>query len=87
MEDVGILYGHWPILQQIVIVYANLVHFMAIWYTCPHFGMLHRDKPGNPAADSQMSHRRVLFFENYLQSQADLFETLMNVLETSLEIE
>jgi hypothetical protein len=28
--------------------YGHLVHFVVIWYIFPRFGMLYRDKPGNP---------------------------------------
>jgi hypothetical protein len=31
-----------------VLLRKMLVHFMAIWYIFPHFGMLYQEKSGNP---------------------------------------
>jgi hypothetical protein len=36
----GIFYGH--------LVVPILVQFLVIWYIFPRFGMLHREKSGNP---------------------------------------
>jgi hypothetical protein len=38
MEVVGIFYGH-------------LVYFMVIWYIFPCFGMLYKEKSGNPGTE------------------------------------
>jgi hypothetical protein len=59
MEMAGIFYGHlvyftsnWYILRPIGIFYVQLVYFMDIlfilWYIFHHFGMLYREKSGNP---------------------------------------
>jgi hypothetical protein len=31
------------------IFYGHLIHFVAIWYSIPRFGMLYQEKSGNPA--------------------------------------
>jgi hypothetical protein len=52
MEDVGIL-GPFclHILRPKGIFYGRLVHFKVIWYIFPRFGMLYREKSGNPGAN------------------------------------
>jgi hypothetical protein len=40
----------WPFcLFYCKMVIGNLVHFVVIWYIFPRFGMLHRERSGNPA--------------------------------------
>jgi hypothetical protein len=40
----------WSILRPIGIFYGHLVHFVVIWYRYfSRFGMLYREKSGNPA--------------------------------------
>jgi hypothetical protein len=48
MEDVGIFCGHLDFLRPFGILRCNLVYFMVIWYIFHPFGMLHREKSGNP---------------------------------------
>jgi hypothetical protein len=38
----------WYILQPIIIFYGHLVHLMVVWYIFSRFGMLYREKSGNP---------------------------------------
>jgi hypothetical protein len=33
------------------VFYGHLVHFVVIWYIFTRFGMLHREKSGNPVSD------------------------------------
>jgi hypothetical protein len=51
MEDVGIFVA---ILSTYFAakfyIYANLVHFVVIWYIFPCFGMLCIEKSGNPVS-------------------------------------
>jgi hypothetical protein len=44
--------SYWYVLLPFGLFYAHLVYFMVIWYISPHFGMLHREKSGNPVFDS-----------------------------------
>jgi hypothetical protein len=48
MEDVAIFYGHMINLWQCGILWGHLVYLMAVGYNFPRFGMLHREKSGNP---------------------------------------
>jgi hypothetical protein len=48
MEDVGIFYGHLVHLWSFVIFYGHLVQFVVIWYIFPHFGIVYKEKSGNP---------------------------------------
>jgi hypothetical protein len=50
MVDVGVFMAIWSILQPFGIFCGNVVYFMVIWYTFPHFGMLSQEKSGNPGA-------------------------------------
>jgi hypothetical protein len=34
------------------ILYGHLVHFVVIWYIFSRFGMLYREKSGNPAPET-----------------------------------
>jgi hypothetical protein len=43
----GIFFPFW-FAYMYVIFYGHLVHFVAIWYILPRFGMLYREKSGNP---------------------------------------
>jgi hypothetical protein len=67
MEDVGIFHGYlvcftaiWSVLLPFGIFYCHLVYFVAIWYILwsfgvpifSRFGMLRKEKSGNPAPDS-----------------------------------
>jgi hypothetical protein len=38
------------ILRPNGLFYAHLVHFVVIWYILPSFGMLYREKSGNPGS-------------------------------------
>jgi hypothetical protein len=49
MEDVGIFMTFLSILWPNGSFNGHLVHFVAIWYIFPLFGILHREKTGNPA--------------------------------------
>jgi hypothetical protein len=48
----GIFYGHWnlshTVIWYILWPFRNLV---AIWYIFPHFGILNKEKSGNPVQD------------------------------------
>jgi hypothetical protein len=52
MEDVSILGPFCPLYGQMVyIFYGPLIHLVVIWDIFPLFGMLYREKSGNPARD------------------------------------
>jgi hypothetical protein len=38
----------WPILRPLEIFYGHLIYFVAISYIFPRFGILDKDKSGNP---------------------------------------
>jgi hypothetical protein len=40
----------WSILRPLEIFYGHLVYFVLIWYIFPRFGILDKEKFGNPAA-------------------------------------
>jgi hypothetical protein len=42
----------WPILLPFDILYSHLVHFVAMWYIFPRFGILCQEKSGNPGLNS-----------------------------------
>jgi hypothetical protein len=48
MEDVCIFMTIWSVLLPKVTFYVHLVHFVVIWYIFPRFGLLYREKSGNP---------------------------------------
>jgi hypothetical protein len=48
VEDVGIFYGHFENYPAIWYFCVHLVHFVAIWYIFPRFGILYQEKSGNP---------------------------------------
>jgi hypothetical protein len=54
----------WSILKPLEIFYDRLVYFVVIWYVSPHFGILHREKPGNPTAKYPISKRIALNFHD-----------------------
>jgi hypothetical protein len=69
MEDVVIIYcnlvyctANWYIYDHLVhcianwYIYDHLVYFLVIWYNFLRFGMLKKDKSGNPAWYSDFSH-------------------------------
>jgi hypothetical protein len=53
----------WSILLSFGIFYGHSVCFMIIWYIFIHFGMLYREKPGNPDQDinAEISRTHILF--------------------------
>jgi hypothetical protein len=42
----------WYVLWTFDVFYGHLVYFVVIWYILPRFGMLNREKSGNPASHS-----------------------------------
>jgi hypothetical protein len=48
MADVGIFRAILSILGPNGILYGHLVHTVVIGYNFPRFGMLYREKSGNP---------------------------------------
>jgi hypothetical protein len=44
----------WSVLLPKVTFYVHLVHFVVIWYIFPRFGMLYREKSGNPGSAVQL---------------------------------
>jgi hypothetical protein len=48
MPDVGVFMAILSIIRSNGIVFSYLVHFVAIWYNFSRFGMLYRQKSGNP---------------------------------------
>jgi hypothetical protein len=54
MEDVDIL-GPFCLFdgQMVYVFYVHLVHFLVIWHIFPRFGMLYREKSGNPGMYSE----------------------------------
>jgi hypothetical protein len=58
MENVGIFYVHFVyftalenILWPFGIFCGHLVYFVVIWCIFPRFGILYKEKSGNPAAN------------------------------------
>jgi hypothetical protein len=49
MVDVGICMAILSVLRPVGIFYVHLVLFVVIWYRFSRFGMLYREKSGNPA--------------------------------------
>jgi hypothetical protein len=52
MENLGILYDHLVNFTAIGNIYGLLVYFVVIWYIFPRFGILYKEKSGNPAPHS-----------------------------------
>jgi hypothetical protein len=46
--SIGIFVAILFILRQHWLFYGHLVHLVVIWYNFSHFGMLYREKSGNP---------------------------------------
>jgi hypothetical protein len=55
MENVGILYCHCHILRSSGKWYVHLVYFVVNWYIFARFGMLYREKSGNPVLKVEAS--------------------------------
>jgi hypothetical protein len=55
MEDVGIFMTILSMLRpngiHMYIYNGHLVHYVLIWYIVPHFGIMRREKSGNPDSD------------------------------------
>jgi hypothetical protein len=52
MEDVGIFYGRLVYLTAIWYFCGRSVYFMVIWYIISRFGILYRQKSGNPGREN-----------------------------------
>jgi hypothetical protein len=52
MEEVGILRAILSILRPNGIFYGHLAYFVDIWYIFNRFGLLFREKSGNPGMDA-----------------------------------
>jgi hypothetical protein len=53
MEEDGIFYGH-LVHFTVLRFYGHLVQFVVIWYIFPGFGILYKEKSGNPVLLVQM---------------------------------
>jgi hypothetical protein len=51
MENVCILYGHLEYLTAIRYMLRPISNLVVIWYIFPRFGILYREKSGNPSSD------------------------------------
>jgi hypothetical protein len=51
MENVGIFYGHLEYITDIWYILKAYGNLVVIWYIIPPFGILYREKSGNPAQD------------------------------------
>jgi hypothetical protein len=49
----------WSILQPICIFCDHMVYFLVVWYIFPRFGMLSREKSGNPAENNGCRQRQI----------------------------
>jgi hypothetical protein len=58
MKDVGKFYGLWSILWTFGINFGHVVYFVVIWCTFSLFGMLYREKSGNPGPKLTIMHVR-----------------------------
>jgi hypothetical protein len=47
----------WSILLLLGIFYGHLVYFLIIWYIFPRFGILDREKSGNPGLGREIKIR------------------------------
>jgi hypothetical protein len=50
LENVYIFYVHLEYLQTFGIFYDHLVHFVFLWYIFSGFGIMYREKSGNPGS-------------------------------------
>jgi hypothetical protein len=48
MKKVGIFYGHLENITGIVYILRPFGNLMAVWYVTPRFGILYKEKSGNP---------------------------------------
>jgi hypothetical protein len=51
----------WSIFRPFDICYGHLVLFVVIWYIFSRFGMLNREKSGNPATCTELLGRTIFF--------------------------
>jgi hypothetical protein len=51
MENVGIFYAHLEYVMYTWYILWSFGKFAIIWYISPRFGILRREKSGNPAAE------------------------------------
>jgi hypothetical protein len=49
MKKVGIFYGHLEYITAILYILLPFGNLVAVWYIFPHFGILNKEKSGNPA--------------------------------------
>jgi hypothetical protein len=54
MENLGIFYDHLVYFTTIGNNLWPLVYFVVIWYILPRFGILDKEKSGNPVSDKKM---------------------------------
>jgi hypothetical protein len=51
-EKVGIFYGRLEYITAFFIFYRHLaIYIVAVWYSFPRFGILNKEKSGNPGAN------------------------------------
>jgi hypothetical protein len=48
MKKLGICYGHFGTFKSIRCIYLHFVYFVVVWSIFSHFGMLQKEKSGNP---------------------------------------
>jgi hypothetical protein len=51
MENIGIFYDHLVSFRPLETFFGHLVYFVFIWYIFPRFGILYKDKSGNPGCN------------------------------------
>jgi hypothetical protein len=49
-EDAGIVMAIWCTSRPNGIIYGHFINFVVIWYIFSLFGMLYREKSGNPVS-------------------------------------
>jgi hypothetical protein len=50
LEEVGIFCGHLVNVPAFWYMLWSFATFVVVWFIFPHFGMLYREKSGNPAS-------------------------------------
>jgi hypothetical protein len=57
MEDVGVFHGHLEYFTAIRYILWPFGNFVVIWYNFPRFGILCREKSGNPVCTAEPASR------------------------------
>jgi hypothetical protein len=65
MENVGILYGNLEFVTAIWYILWSFGNFEAIWYIFPRFGILCKEKSGNPVSQQKLPGRSLTIDQRY----------------------